>query len=224
MAFDTTQITSKTNRSNPQPGDPCHPLVSTGHAPAIVEGDIHASTQEANPTSILSALRGEVGEEAFAEWGSRVLDSLQSEEVLRSWLHGKGLRCQTSDRQPIVDDSAPSREEGEATRALRMLWENGPDGRTSQGRQLAEQLAREFGKALPVLPHSSPPIRTTWGVRRITPVEAERLQGFPDQYTRIDGKTADGPRYKALGNSMAVPVIRWIGQRIDLSDLVGVYP
>jgi hypothetical protein len=54
-------------------------------------------------------------------------------------------------------------------------------------------------------------------VRRLTPRECERLQGFPDDYTEIvfRGKlAADGPRYKALGNSMAVPVMRWIGARI----------
>jgi DNA (cytosine-5)-methyltransferase 1 len=55
-------------------------------------------------------------------------------------------------------------------------------------------------------------------VRRLTPVECERLQGFPDNYTDIKLKnkpTPDGPRYKALGNSMAVPVMAWIGQRIQ---------
>lgn len=58
-------------------------------------------------------------------------------------------------------------------------------------------------------------------VRRLTPVECERLQGFPDDWTHIPwrGKPADqcpdGPRYKALGNSWAVPVVRWIGQRIQ---------
>lgn len=51
-------------------------------------------------------------------------------------------------------------------------------------------------------------------VRRLTPIECERLQGFPDNYTKINEKTADGPRYRALGNSMAVPVMQWIGQRI----------
>lgn len=57
-------------------------------------------------------------------------------------------------------------------------------------------------------------------VRRLTPVECERLQGFPDNHTRISwrGKDAadcpDGPRYRAIGNSMAVPVMRWIGERI----------
>jgi hypothetical protein len=58
-------------------------------------------------------------------------------------------------------------------------------------------------------------------VRRLTPVECERLQGFPDGYTDIRprGKdTPDGPRYKALGNSMAVPVMRWIGERIAKVD------
>jgi DNA (cytosine-5)-methyltransferase 1 len=57
-------------------------------------------------------------------------------------------------------------------------------------------------------------------VRRLTPRECERLQGFPDDWTRIQWKgkkpeeCPDGHRYKAIGNSMAVPVMRWIGQQI----------
>ena len=58
-------------------------------------------------------------------------------------------------------------------------------------------------------------IATKLAVRRITPVECERLQGFPDSYTNIKENCPDGPRYKALGNSMAVPVMRWIGERIN---------
>jgi DNA (cytosine-5)-methyltransferase 1 len=58
----------------------------------------------------------------------------------------------------------------------------------------------------------------TMAVRRLTPVECERLQGFPDEYTNIPRRkqpeSPDGPRYKALGNSWAVPVVRWIGGRI----------
>lgn len=57
-------------------------------------------------------------------------------------------------------------------------------------------------------------------VRRLTPVECERLQGFPDGHTDVPyrGKpAADGPRYKAIGNSMAVPCMRWIGERIILN-------
>jgi DNA (cytosine-5)-methyltransferase 1 len=52
-------------------------------------------------------------------------------------------------------------------------------------------------------------------VRRLTPVECERLQGFPDNYTNIKENCPDGHRYKALGNSMAVPVMKWIGKRIN---------
>lgn len=67
-------------------------------------------------------------------------------------------------------------------------------------------------------------VSSSTGVRRLTPTECERLQGFPDDYTAIPwrGKgpehCPDGPRYKALGNSMAVPVMRWIGERIAAVD------
>ena len=81
--------------------------------------------------------------------------------------------------------------------------------------------------AMPITRRNGDPgvVQTAMQVRRLTPVECERLQGFPDGYTDIRprGKdTPDGPRYKALGNSMAVPVMRWIGERIakveDISE------
>jgi len=61
-------------------------------------------------------------------------------------------------------------------------------------------------------------------VRRLTPIECERLQGFPDNYTQIPWRNKepqdcpDGPRYKAMGNSMAVPVMNWIGRRIQMVE------
>jgi DNA (cytosine-5)-methyltransferase 1 len=64
-------------------------------------------------------------------------------------------------------------------------------------------------------------VATQMAVRRLTPRECERLQGFSDDFTAIQyrGKpAADGPRYRALGNSMAVPVMRWIGERIQQVD------
>lgn len=67
-------------------------------------------------------------------------------------------------------------------------------------------------------------IQEQMAVRRLTPRECERLQGFPDDYTRIAWRNKapedcpDGPRYKALGNSMAVPVLAWIGRRIQEVD------
>ena len=69
---------------------------------------------------------------------------------------------------------------------------------------------------------SAPLLVDRWAVRRLMPVECERLQGFPDDYTNIpwQGKNyaPDGRRYKALGNSMAVNVMRWIGDRIAMVD------
>jgi DNA (cytosine-5)-methyltransferase 1 len=64
-----------------------------------------------------------------------------------------------------------------------------------------------------------PPVMNGMAVRRLTPRECERLQGFPDDYTLVTYRNkpaADGPRYRALGNSMAVPVMAWIGQRIQM--------
>jgi DNA (cytosine-5)-methyltransferase 1 len=71
--------------------------------------------------------------------------------------------------------------------------------------------------------HSGPKVMQSMAVRRLTPVECERLQGFSDNYTDIKSKnkpTPDGPRYKALGNSMAVPVMAWIGQRIEQVEAI----
>jgi DNA (cytosine-5)-methyltransferase 1 len=71
--------------------------------------------------------------------------------------------------------------------------------------------------------HSGPKVLQSMAVRRLTPKECERLQGFPDNYTDIKSKnkpTPDGPRYKALGNSMAVPVMAWIGQRIEQVEAI----
>ena len=73
--------------------------------------------------------------------------------------------------------------------------------------------------AFTVATHQDQQIAQAMQVRRLTPVECERLQGFPDNHTNIPwrgkAEAPDGPRYKALGNSMAVPVMRWIGERIN---------
>ena len=72
--------------------------------------------------------------------------------------------------------------------------------------------------------HESPIIADSCQLRRFTPRECERLQGFPDDWTKIPWRNKpaeqcpDGPRYKACGNSMAVPVMRWIGERIDKQE------
>jgi len=83
-------------------------------------------------------------------------------------------------------------------------WQNSP----SQGMSL--------NTISPTLDKSKTPATLqSMTVRRLTPIECERLQGFPDNYTNIKENCPDGPRYKALGNSMAVPVMKWIGKRIN---------
>jgi DNA (cytosine-5)-methyltransferase 1 len=66
--------------------------------------------------------------------------------------------------------------------------------------------------------HSGPKVMQGMAVRKLTPMECERLQGFPDNYTNIKENCPDGPRYKAMGNSMAVPVMQWIGKRIQMVE------
>ena len=72
-----------------------------------------------------------------------------------------------------------------------------------------------------------PAVAQASAVRRLTPTECERLQGFPDNYTQIPYRNKpaescpDGPRYRAMGNSMAVPVMRWIGERINMVNSIG---
>lgn len=86
---------------------------------------------------------------------------------------------------------------GEVTHALRSVGADASEDGTGRGTPITTATATR--------------------VRRLTPRECERLQGFPDDWTAIDG-AKDTPRYAALGNSMAVPAMRWIGRRIELVD------
>jgi DNA (cytosine-5)-methyltransferase 1 len=95
-----------------------------------------------------------------------------------------------------------------------MLFENRPtDSRITGPHDVSPTLSKDSGD-------QNPHVATPMAVRRLTPVECERLQGFPDNWSRIpwkgkpDSECPDGPRYKACGNSMAVPVMAFIGKRI----------
>ena len=124
-------------------------------------------------------------------------------------------------------DTAPSREAGE--RIAPCVTNGPPFSRTGNERVEAEAMvvaarkvafgeysvdgtasamkARDYKDATDL-------VAGALAVRRLTPTECERLQGFPDNYTNIKNNCPDAPRYKALGNSWAVPVVRWIGERI----------
>ena len=95
--------------------------------------------------------------------------------------------------------------------------ENMFEGSTSYGRTVGENNEPSFA----LTKAHSHAVGTNMAIRRLTPKECERLQGFPDDWTKIPYRNKeadqcpDAPRYKACGNSMAVPVMRWIGERIE---------
>jgi DNA (cytosine-5)-methyltransferase 1 len=123
----------------------------------------------------------------------------------------------------------------DAQRDVTPTLRKGADGAYGQAMAVAFDLAQITSAANrtrvgPELPASTlnaagqMHVAQPWAVRRLTPIECERLQGFPDDFTRIPyrGKPADrcpdGPRYKALGNSWAVNCAEWIGERIAEVD------
>ena len=97
----------------------------------------------------------------------------------------------------------------------------GAQNSARQGDSVSEHVTPTLDKS------KTPAVAQASAVRRLTPTECERLQGFPDNYTQIPyrnkpaDKCPDGPRYKAMGNSMAVPVMRWIGERINMVSSIG---
>jgi DNA (cytosine-5)-methyltransferase 1 len=130
--------------------------------------------------------------------------------------------------QPIAFD-AYNQTQSDTTAALRCAAGGVYDNTVAQpvAFQSAGGVVREIGDVMSTLDAARESRGTnqqrflmqSMAVRRLTPVECERLQGFPDNYTNIPWRkkdeSPDGPRYKALGNSWAVPVVRWIGKRIQ---------
>lgn len=197
VAFDTPQVTSSTNRSNPQPGDPCHPLAAGAHPPAIAfsSKDYGAdATEELAPT-----LRAMNHAESHPNGGGQMAVAF----------HG------SQDPDVSGDVTHPvGRNQGQET-CVAVALRGREGGATAElGDEVQNCLRASSGGG------DKPHVLTAMQVRRLTPVECERLQGFPDNYTAIPwrkkpaSECPDGPRYKALGNSWAVPVVAWLGERI----------
>jgi hypothetical protein len=182
IPFDTTQITSPANYSNPQAGDPCHPLAAGAHAPAVAQPvNIYGGNKRPD--------RPEGGFYVRMDEGTtKTLDAA-------SGLNPTCAQGGTAVLQPMV------------------LMDQGGSVMNVE-HDMVGTLRRETHGHEPAV--IQPP---SMAVRRLTPVECERLQGFPDNYTNIPWRkkpeSPDGPRYKALGNSWAVPNVRWIGKRIQ---------
>jgi DNA (cytosine-5)-methyltransferase 1 len=178
VAFDTTQMTSAANRSNPKVGDPCHPLAAGAHAPAIAF-DCKSSGQNGFGVS------------------EEVASTLRAMGHAGSHQNGGGHQAVAFDSRMRGAEPAVGREE-----------------------RPPQAMVERTGAIDATKPWN---VATNMQVRRLTPRECCRLQGFEDTYLDIlfRGKpAADGPKYKALGNSWAVPNVRWIGQRIDAVDAI----
>lgn len=200
LPFDTTQLTSPQNGSNPQWGDPCHPLATSAHTPAVVT---------------------ELSRKVFCIAGN-VIDRSDT-----AGANGTGVKedvsytLNTVDRPAVVYDA---RGNGDGKVVPTMTGDH--NGHISDySTVIVERVIK-------------------WIVRRLTPTECERLQGYPDNWTAlgewIDSKgklhkDADSPRYKALGNSIALPqwyyVLGGISDRLaenatlgSLFDGIGGFP
>lgn len=199
LPFDTTQITSPGNYSNPNPGDPCHPLARGAHAPAVAYGfngdqseKTHSMGERAEqaptlrgggPAHVAYAFQPRIARNGRGDMGE-VVNALNAQ----SGETGKG-------------DAAPCVAFNWNAQAAQLPSAGGRDAAVNDGLTCSQQAA----------------VATAMQVRRLTPTECERLQGFPDGHTGIPYRNkpaVDGPRYKALGNSMAVPVMRHIGIKI----------
>jgi site-specific DNA-cytosine methylase len=102
-----------------------------------------------------------------------------------------------------------------------LYYESHPnDSRVNGPKDVADTVSARYGTG----GGNTPLVQQPMAIRRLTPKECERLQGFPDDWTKVPYRNKeadqcpDGPRYKACGNSMAVPVMRWIGERINLIE------
>jgi DNA (cytosine-5)-methyltransferase 1 len=262
--FDERNVTSPQNRTSVEPDKPANTLYSEAlsvitvdtlqhkgyNTPIDEQGEHDASTQETDTGALLRILRQKAGEEAFAEWQSGILDSLQQAQVLRPRVHGKGVRRAPREVRSQLGDGALPRAEDSRPWPMRAVWIARCVRRASQRWQLAEQQQRQLRAYLSQLSQSGPqqaqalrdmwqtseglgvlrealsafqevrrpvddqekPAYAAYTVRRLTPVEAERLQAFPDGWT--DNGQSDSARYRQLGNAVCVSVAEWIGQRI----------
>lgn len=232
LPFDTTQITSPQNGNNPHFGDPCHPLAATAHPPAAV--CLNYINPVAEPLIYDARGNGDgiTSPTMTGDHNSRVTDytaiTLQGDTVAGALLardyKGPG-RADSLGRviaQPVGADLYNGTLTGD--RAVTLTTATGQGG-ANTGPSVIEKIIR-------------------WIVRRLTPTECERLQGYPDGWTDLGGwvdsrgkahKAADSPRYKALGNSIALPqwyyVLGGISDRLpedatlgSLFDGIGGFP
>ena len=233
LPFDTTQITSPQNGSSPHFGDPCHPLAATAHPPAAVCKTVFAEQDYSTykESACVKALKSSGGTLGCGG------DSIVAEPLIFD-ARGNG-DGQTS---PTMTDDHNGRVTDYTAIAAQQVGADLYNGTLTGDKAVTLTTATGQGGA-----NTGPSVIEKiirWIVRRLTPTECERLQGYPDGWTDLGewidskGKThkdADTPRYKALGNSIALPqwyyVLGGIADRLpdnatlgSLFDGIGGFP
>jgi DNA (cytosine-5)-methyltransferase 1 len=244
VAFDTTQISSPHNYSNPQPGDPCHPLAAGAHPPAIafaIQERAVCENPDAGPDGIgVRADDAAYTLEARSTPQAVAYDAAHAFKV-RGGCEGGGKGYLGSDEVAFTLSTNQDQHIFSEPAIGFDAYNNDVTGDVSKTVDTGQDYHHVPIAFQPTADCLTAAYGTKWNgnasatngslfaqqqstVRRLTPVECERLQGFPDNFTAIPWRKKgaedcpDGPRYKALGNSMAVPVMRWIGERIRLID------
>jgi DNA (cytosine-5)-methyltransferase 1 len=204
VPYDLFQITAPINRQNRDERSPCHTLArdNAAHAAVVQTLPVH----DPCPT-LTSRMQGSSGWAPYNE-DAHLVASVTQPLAFDTYNHTVSDVCQTI---------------------------KSPNGGTNESiGTVVQPLAFDarqtdvcvYGDKTGPLDTDPGTIGVQYGmsVRRLTPTECERLQGFPDGWTAIPWKgkpiseCPDGPRYRALGNSMAVNVMRWIGRRIELVE------
>jgi len=168
-----------------------HQSINSGHIFAVYEN---------HPSDSRVREMGDVCQTVTSTWGAGGGNIPFVQNIAYEW-HNQDSRIKPIDVAATLNCNAGGRE-GHLVQSFG--WQN-----SSSQSMSVDTITPTLDKS------KTPALFNNMAVRRLTPVECERLQGFPDNYTNIRESCPDGARYKALGNSMAVPVMRWIGERIN---------
>lgn len=235
LPFDTTQLTSPQNGSNPHWGDPCHPLAASAHTPSAVVKVFDA--RESGDGQIVPTITGD-HESRITDYTAIAVD-LYNGAVTGNTATAITCRSTAPNSGPKVIESygigngqAHSSVTKEKSGTLDTMHDAQAvaiehAGCLTPWDVQSRRIFSEYGK-WPALYSGEGGghgyvFTLRWIVRRLTPMECERLQGYPDGWTDIGEwtdtkgkkhKAADSPRYKALGNSIALPQWFWIVQKM----------
>lgn len=223
MAFDTTQITSKENGSQPEFGKPCHTLNANAHVPCVALDMTHACDvirECGEQVPALQARMGTDGNQVPLTYGigngQANEAGIMAEEVsqtLNTMHDAQAVMCDDVSHALRAKSNCAYREDAETYICSAV------DCRNGQESDVGGALQARTGHTL----NANGVVRSNMVVRRLTPLECTRLQGYPDGWVDIGDwtdekgkkhKDADSPKYKALGNSIALPFWDWMLRRM----------